>query len=246
MKRFVRVCLLLALTGSMVAAANSRDSAPLPEPANILFVGNSFSYYNNGLQNQLLELLKSAGIETGTQRLLGLSGGRLREHVASLPAIVANGDWDVVVLQGHSREALAPDQLAEFRAAAADLDAVVRAGGARTALFMTWAYRGAPEETAVIARNYSALGEQLDVQVVPVGLAFAAVTENYPDIRLRMDDERHPTLAGTYLAGCTFFAALVGRSPQGLDYDAGLGAGVADRLQSAAWTAVQGFYGKPN
>ena len=248
MTHYIRIVLLLALaaTHSATAAeapAKSPVPGTIPGPASVLFVGNSFTYYNNGLQNQLIALMKSGGVETGRQRILTLSGARLREHLASLPALVAANHWDVVVLQSHSREAFDPDQLQDFRDAAADLDAVARSGGAATILFMTWAYSGAPEETDVIARNYATLGNELGALVVPVGLAFADVTERFPGIALRIADRRHPTPAGTYLAACTFYAAFVGKSPQGLDFRAGLEPGVADKLQSAAWRAVQSYRG---
>ncbi len=58
---------------------------------------------------------------------------------------------------------------------------------------------------------------------------------------LRIEDARHPSLAGTYLAACTFFAALYDQSPEGLLYDAGLGQDTALYLQRAAWKTVQEY-----
>ena len=100
------------------------------------------------------------------------------------------------------------------------------------------AYTGNPEMTAALDEAYTSIGTELDAQVVPVGLAFARVTEERPDIPLRTRDARHPSLAGTYLAACTFFAALYGRSPEGLAYDAGLGEDRAGYLQRVAWQTV--------
>ena len=106
---------------------------------------------------------------------------------------------------------------------------------------MTWAYTGQPEMTAQLDKAYTDIGQELNAQVVPVGLAFAKVTRERQDIALRTDDARHPSLAGTYLAACTFFAALHGQSPEGLDYDAGLDAGTALYLQRVAWQTVQDY-----
>ena len=72
-------------------------------------------------------------------------------------------------------------------------------------------------------------------------MSFAKVTAERPDIALRTADARHPTLAGTYLAACTFYAALYDQSPEGLDYDAGLGAETAGYLQKVAWQTVQNY-----
>ncbi len=67
------------------------------------------------------------------------------------------------------------------------------------------------------------------------------MTQEEPELALRIDDRRHPSVAGTYLAACTFFAALYDRSPEGLDYDAGLGAETAAYLQRVAWQTVEDY-----
>jgi len=70
---------------------------------------------------------------------------------------------------------------------------------------------------------------------VPVGLAFARALSLRPELTLVIDDNKHPTLAGTYLAACVFYAALNGRSPEGLAYTAGLAMQDAGFLQEVAW-----------
>jgi len=62
-----------------------------------------------------------------------------------------------------------------------------------------------------------------------------------PDLELYVADKRHPSLAGTYLAAATTYAALWGKSPVGLSYTAGLPADVVQVLQKAAWDTVQGY-----
>ena len=106
-------------------------------------------------------------------------------------------------------------------------------------LFMTWAYTDRPEMTPQLDEAYSRLGKELDAEVAPVGLAFERVTRERPSLKLRTDDKRHPSLAGTYLAACVFYAALQDRSPEGIDYSAGLEPEVASYLQKAAWEVVQ-------
>ena len=53
----------------------------------------------------------------------------------------------------------------------------------------------------------------------------------------------HPTLAGTYLAACTFYGALFGTSPVGNPHTAGLDPELAKFLQEAAWETVREYYG---
>ncbi len=212
-------------------------------PARVLFVGNSFTYYNDSLHNHLRRLMAAQDLELGRKpriRIKTISGGRLVEH-AGLDAMLASEPWDVVVLQGHSLEAYDEQQRDGFRQAVIAHDKKIRAAGARTALFMTWAYEDRPQMTSVIAQQYDLVGQQIGAQVVPVGLAFAAATQRHPDVALRHADMRHPTRAGTYLAACVFYAALFERSPAGLDYDAGLATDVAAALQALAWETVEGY-----
>ncbi len=230
----------------LIAASACAATAPAADTGarNVLFVGNSFTYYNNSLHNHYRALLRSALPEVaaaGRARIMTISGGQLPEHRAGLPAMLASENWDVVVLQGHSRGPIEPETAAAFRQAARDYAGLIRARGAEPVFFMTWAYTDKPEMTALLDAAYTGIGEELGARVVPVGLAFARATAERPDIALRTADARHPSLAGSYLAACTFFAALQGRSPQGIEYTAGLDLEVAAYLQQLAWQTVDDY-----
>ncbi len=235
--------LLLALLGLPPAAIAGDAPAEAP-PAKVLFVGNSFTYYNNGLHKHYRELIRASGIHTAQSsraRIMTLSGGHLPEHEGGFENVLSAEDWDVVVMQGHSLGPISEDTAGPFREAARKFAGMARKQGTRPVFFMTWAYTGRPEMTAELDKAYTAIGKELDAEVVPVGLAFARVTTERPDIALRIDDRRHPSLAGTYLAACTFFAALYRQTPEGLDYDAGLGEQTAAYLQQVAWRTVQDY-----
>jgi hypothetical protein len=60
----------------------------------------------------------------------------------------------------------------------------VRRQGARPVFFMTWAYSDKPEMTAQLAEAYTRFGNDNDALVIPAGLAFARVVEQYPEIEL--------------------------------------------------------------
>ena len=51
-------------------------------------------------------------------------------------------------------------------------------------------------------------------------------------------------LAGSYLAACTFYAAMFRETPVGHPYTAGLNENVAAALRKIAWETVQSYYGK--
>ena len=225
--RFALLSLLL-LSASVTAA-----------PERVLFVGNSFTYYNNSLHNHYKELVKASLPDNRNRvRSMTISGGKLFEH-AGLEAMVNSEQWDIVILQGHS---LGPIEGAEqFREAARKHSKAIRLAGAEPMLYMTWAYTDRPEMTAQLDAAYTSLGADLGAEVAPAGLAFERVTQERPELALRTDDKRHPTLAGTYLAACVFYAALQDRTPKDIDYDAGLDSEVAAYLQGVAWEVVQTY-----
>lgn len=227
----------LATACHEVPAVRAR-SGSLP-PHNVLFVGNSFTYYNNSLHNHYRRFVRAAHGPKwqGSARSMLISGGHLAEHREGLRQRLAEQPFDAVVLQGHSLEPL--NKFEQFQSAATEYAAWIRQQGAQPILFMTWAYSSRPGMTDRLERAYYQVGKQLDAMVVPVGCAFARVTAERPDLLLRMPDKRHPTLAGTYLAACTIFGALHGQSPVGLAYTADLPETDASYLQRAAWQTLQ-------
>jgi PKD repeat protein len=60
----------------------------------------------------------------------------------------------------------------------------------------------------------------------------------YPTIQLYVSDGSHPSLAGSYLSACTFYASLFRKSPVGASFTAGLDPLVAEILQQAASLVV--------
>ena len=233
----------LFLLALFVAACGDPDTSPDANqdnaPPRVLFVGNSFTYYNNGLNHHYRELVREIyGGLGGRARLLAISGGQLPEHRAGLMSLLRAADWDIVVLQGFSRGPI-DDELGDaFRASAREFSAAIRKRGAEPVFFMTWAYTGKPEMTALLDSAYTGIGRELGARVAPVGRAFARVTRERPDIALRMVDEKHPTLAGTYLAACVFYAVLHDKTPAGMNYAAGLDRETASYLQRVAGEVV--------
>jgi len=121
---------------------------------------------------------------------------------------------------------------------------IIARNGARPVLFMSWAYKDKPEMTAQLAEQYTIAGNANDALVIPAGLAFARAIADRPGLELYQPDKRHPSLAGTYLAACTTYAAITGKSPVGNSYTAGLDAALAAFLQTTAWETVRAYYAK--
>jgi len=239
---------IIALIGILLLGAASAATPPtvkyIAAPENLLFVGNSFTFYNNGLHNHVRSLMVERGKTVGTTRAMTISGAKLAHHAAALPAQIDSADWDAVILQGHSLEAIRPGDIEGFRQAVRDLTKIIHEAGAMPVLFMTWARSNQPEQTIPLNVNYTSAGNETNAFVIPVGLAFEMSTEAGNGIELRMNDRRHPTLAGSYLAACTFYAAMFRESPLGHPYTAGLSDDVASTLQRVAWETVNEYYGE--
>ena len=241
----------LALLWAPAATAQTPLISEAPEPKRVLFVGNSFTYYNQSLHSHLRALVDERmpeGKQQRTFRAMTISGARLDEHVLGARGMIEKGvegppprPWDVVVLQGHSRETLEEASARRFAESAAALDGWVREAGARSVLFMTWAYTDRPEMTPVIDEAYTRVGNRLAARVAPVGLAFARLRAERPEYALRTGDAIHPTVLGSYLAANVFYATLYGRSPEGSAYLAGLDPAVAAEAQKIAWETVQAY-----
>jgi hypothetical protein len=115
-------------------------------------------------------------------------------------------------------------------------DEAIKAAGARTVLYMTWARQHEPESQHAITDAYTGIGRELGATVVPVGLAWQRLFGKHDRPVLHDKDQSHPTLAGSYLAACVFLAMLFGESPVGLGGDVdGLSEKDLALLQKVAW-----------
>jgi hypothetical protein len=242
-----------ALLLAPIAQANPdlhTGSKPLA-PKSVLFIGNSFTYYNNSLHMHLRNLVKS-GFPKLTKELhfkaMTISGAYLANHALGAQGMIEryehpnnDGPWDVVVLQGYSRGPIQDKTAESFRASATQLDASIRRAGSQTVLFMTWAYKDQPEMTAPLDLAYTKMGSALGALVVPVGLAFELARQQHPGMELYTEDLKHPSLLGTYLAANVFYATLYGESPIGSSYTAGLSPEKAAFAQRVAWQVSQSY-----
>jgi hypothetical protein len=171
-----------------------------------------------------------------------ISGAILSDHAGGLLQTLNSRDWDVIVLQGQSREAIDSDMAPAFESTLRLFTKEIRSRGAEPVLFMPWAYSDRPEMTKQQARAFGKLGKELEIMVIPVGLAFEQAIKTIPAVVLHNEDRIHPSLEGTYLAAAVFYAALYSKSPVNLEYNAGLDETLARQLREAAWQTVQDFY----
>ena len=215
-------------------------------PRKVLFIGNSFTYYNNSLHYHVETLRRNTmsvkDFAPYNFRAATIAGGFWYEQLANVDTLTEGKAWDAAILQGHSREAIDDDKKLIFKDSLRESRDLLVDRGVKPFLFMTWAYRHAPEMIEQLEPAYQSLADELDMTLVPVGTAFKKALAARPSLQLHAKDGIHPSRAGTYLSACVFYAALYGESPVGLRYDMGLGQEAARFLQQVAKSVVMPDY----
>ncbi len=229
------------------------EQVPVPVPANamrVLFVGNSHTYFND-MPKMVAELAAAAGVERPLHQVTEAPGGAgFVEHLTNgrIQRHLRRGRWDYVVLQDQQQRpsfGFDPERFDRwFYTPAKTLDEMVRASGAQTIFFMTWARQpGDPGNVdgdtydkmqARIHDAYVTLAREVNARVAPVGLAWQSAHRQRPALPLWMPDGSHAKRAGSYLAACVLFDTIYRRSALGNSYTAGLSAEDARFLQSCA------------
>ncbi len=217
---------------------------PYEESRRVLFVGNSHTYFNGGVDFHLQNLLNAVHPEWGAVIQAHTMGGYTLENhfndTSTLNAI-SNGNWDLVILQEQSsRPMLYPDLFYQYSTA---LNSVIAQSGALTGFYMTWAWKNNPEMYIPIRDAYNYIGAYLDALVGPCGIAYHNSAAADSTINLYAPDNYHPSLYGTYLVSCTFLASVWNINPVGNTYiPTGIDATMAAYLQNLAWTTVQSYH----
>lgn len=212
---------------------------PRTTPLKALFVGNSFTARNDvpGLIAQLAQV-RDRRLD---HRLMSIGGASLRTHWNKGEALKAiqTGRYDWVVLQEQST--LPVKNSSRMHENIRLFDQVIRAAGARTALYLTWARQHAPESQKAITDAYTSIAREIDATVVPAGVAWQQFVRKHDRPVLYDKDKSHPTLAGSYLAACVFLAVLFDEPPSEIDMEVkGLSPPDARLLQRAAQAAAWG------
>lgn len=223
------------ITGSIEINVDWELETQLPE--RVLFIGNSYTYYNEGLAWMFSSVTESTSENYGVQ-VHSITGGglTLQNHFETPSTIetILNGNWDIVVLQEQSQMPILDTET--FLTYATKLDSVIDLSGAQTCFFMTWAREYDQNQITGLSSAYLQAGEELNALVVPVGLVYNYVFEVNHEIDLYMDDSSHPSIQGTYLAALCFFQSLFNENAQTATFiPQGINTQDANYLQEAAW-----------
>jgi len=218
------------------------------QPKNILFIGNSYLYYNNSVHNYVELMLReyyASDIET---KLSAIGGSRLHhhniDHLLDFKNLNLDQQIDLLIMQGGSAQVTTKKNQDEFINTAKDYAKKAQNLGIHTALYMTHAYTKAdsryePNLIEKIKTTYYSAGEASNSIVIPVGLAYEIAYAARPNIKLHHVDGTHPGPLGTYLAAATVLASITKESPVGIEFNYYDSISDDERafLQEIAWKA---------
>jgi hypothetical protein len=241
MKRFTCACIILLGT-SVITSRATAQSTSSARPSKILFVGDSFTYFQGGVYTHFEKLAAAATPPLAVTTDKAVAGGAFLKRLWDMQEAVKaidTGAFDVVVLQDDIPET----NVNSFRQYARMFVDEVRKNKGRPVLFMAWAYqRLGWISMQEIARAHRDLGKELNVDVAPVGLAWQQASKQRPDLDMYAGDREHPSMYGTYLATCVVYATVYGKNPSGINYlPAGISSDQAAFLQNVAWQTVQDY-----
>lgn len=262
--RLVAAAAAMLSLGAGIAAAQvtklKRTSSGVATPSSMIWIGNSFFYYNNSMHGHFFRLLKAGDAKDPFRHSsVTISGSGFGWHdvdayfkpggIGSY-SFVGDNDvrfnkidklFDIALMMDCSQCPIHPVLSKTFNDYAKVYADKVRGHGAQPVFFMSWAYADKPEMAEQLAEAYVKAANDNAAFVVPAGLAFKRSIAARPDIDLYSPDKRHPSLAGTYLGAATVYAALMDKSPVGLAYTAGLAPDIAAHLQQTAQDTVAAF-----
>lgn len=191
----------------------------------ILFIGNSYTFFNDLPTAHFAPLAAERGVEFDVTSVT-LGGWRLLYYAdpqdeggKALREAIAGKHFDYVVLQDQSCASIA--MYPEFLAGAAALKTLLEGQAENFVLYATWGRRNDNPDLEIfgcdsagmaerIAEAYDKAGKILRMDVAHIGKAFLAHLAEHPDDELYASDGGHPSELGTKIAAKTLLDTILG------------------------------------
>jgi len=217
---------------------------------NILFLGNSYTYYNN-LPSMVQSLATAAGLSASVKDV-STPNQYLGGHIANSLGYITSGNWDIVVIQDQSvRPSFDAGYVYHYiLPETKTIVETIRAKNPCTVpvFFLTWGkmwgdfyncdngnyfctFEGIQDRLTESYTTFAYFNQP--AKVAPVGEAWR---KYHNRVALFLSDGSHPSATGTYLTACTMLETIWGVPCTGNSYQP-----VADAaaLQAVASQAVQ-------
>jgi len=234
------------------------SSSAFADSTNVLFIGNSYTFVND--LPVLFKNLAATGGKNVHAEMEAPGGYTLENHLGTIRTIdaIKRGIWDYVVLQEQSQTPVIEYlRYNSMYPSARKLDSIIKQynPNAVTVFYMTWGRKNGGQQCIdtscspvftsyfhmqdSLKSSYSKISNSLGALLSPAGEAWRTARLIRPGVNLWDGDESHPTLEGSYLTACVFFAKIFNLSPIGLFYNGGLPDTLALFYQQCAWQTVR-------
>lgn len=240
-KRFISIFLLIVMllglftgcsqaqTAEPTASEEIGNMLPADKEYSILFIGNSYTFYNDMPTVYFQTMAKACGYNVQVATIT--KGAYTLEKFADpsdpygqmvANALAKEGVYDYVIIQEQSvRPASNP---AAFYEGAGQLVEMIRKTGAEPVLYASWGRQTGSEKldelnmtnesmTWALAAAYATIGAELQIPVCHAGIAFLDINTN-TQIDLYNADKSHPSYLGSYLVAMTLLAGIFGVDPE--------------------------------
>jgi hypothetical protein len=204
----IGLILLFVFVLTKVNANTKRDTL------RILFVGNSYIFFNN--LPQMISLLSDSLNTKLICKQSVYGGATLGDHWNSrrgirTRAILEKEKFDIVVIQDNSMWPLEhADSVLMIGKLFCDL---IKSKNATPYIYNTWSRKTTPQTQSAINKTYESLALQTQSVLVPVGSVWAEAKAQKPTVQLYMSDESHPSWDGTFLTALCFVKKITGTLP---------------------------------
>lgn len=240
----------LWITVSFACIAMSTFSQSDIEPTKVLFIGNSYTHYND--MPELFQSIAESKGENVITEMDARSSHTFKMHTKrpELFEHIKKRQWDFVVVQGFSRELSFSHEYLDTASVPyfkMILDSVYANNPCtKVLLYMTWGYRtGFPELEEIdtyekmaqaVKNGYKYLASKYQLAIVPVGDVYEQIRKTGDGSLfhcLYQKDEQHPSITGSYAIANTFYSAIFRNSPIN-GYHRGLSQEDAQIIQNVA------------
>lgn len=241
MKRYISFLLVICIGVICMAGCKGKTESRVlfdkDKEYRILFIGNSFTDYNNLANDIFKPLCETAGynvvVDTVTRGayILELFANSADAKGALVDQHLQEHKYDVVILQEQSNRPISDYE--SFRRGVHGLAEKVKENGADLYLYETWGYKTGNQSlasfggsTAEMARRlsnaYMKVAKEVDAKIIHAGIAMLDVYVNHKDdIELYQPDLYHPSYEGSTLVAYTMLCTIFGVDVRNVDYSSG-------------------------
>ncbi|PCI31476.1 MAG: hypothetical protein COB60_11630 [Flavobacteriaceae bacterium] len=224
----MKIYLYLAtiLSFSIISCAQSqKNQIPENEITKILFIGNSYLYYNSATEIFNAMAIEKFPNQKIVTKLISGGGMTLDNHFQNKETLklLQSEKWDYVVLQEQSELGSGVfidntkyyGSMEPFYESARKFHNEIEKVGAKTVFIMTWSDKDNPQKQDYLTFAYTSIAKELNAILIPVGSVWNKERQNN-NYDLYSNDDHHPSIFGSYLIASTIFSTLFDSNPSGI------------------------------